>query len=175
MGLLDYNISNFKNWNDYLPILNAVIITDIIIILLMLFNIIKSETLRDWYKKLNLSAVICDVLIIFIVIVITRFLYSYVFDIFSLWKFILLSVIVQIIHDLSFYKLVISIPKGKSLIIDLFKNYGNENGFYAIFFDSLMMISSCLFATLFSSFGININLIILVLTVYIVPYLIYSL
>lgn len=174
MGWIDYNISNFKNWNDYLPILNAVIITDIIIILLMLFNIIKSETLRDWYKKLNLSAVICDVLIIFIGIVITRFLYSYIFDTFSLWKFISLAVIVQIIHDLSFYKLVISIPKGRSLIIDLFKNYGQENGFYAVFFDSLMMISACLLSSLFSSFGINMNLIILVLSVYIVPYLIYS-
>ena len=107
MSWTDYNISNFKNWNDYLPILNAVIITDIIIIVLALFNIIKSETLRDWYKKLNLSAVICDVLIIFIGIIIARFLYSYVFDIFSLWKFIFLAVIVQIIHDLSFYKLVI--------------------------------------------------------------------
>jgi len=175
MGLLDYNISNFKNYNDYLPILNAVIITDIIVIVLTLFNVFKSETLRDWYKKLNLSAVICDVLIIFIGIVITRFLYSYIFDIFSLWKFILLAVIVQIIHDLSFYKLVLVIPKGASLIIDLFKNYGKENGFYAIFFDSLMMISSCLLSTLFSSFGINMNLIILVLSVYIVPYLIYSL
>ena len=104
MGLLDYDISRFNNYNDYLPILNAVVITDIIIILLLLFDVMKSKTLRDWYKQLNLSAVICDVLIIFIGIIIARFLYSFIFDKFFLWKFIFLTIIIQVIHDLSFYK-----------------------------------------------------------------------
>lgn len=174
MGLLDYDISKFGNYKDYLPILNAVIITDIIVIVLMMTNVIKSKTLRDWYKKLNLSAVICDVLIIFIGIIIARFLYSYIFDTFALWKFILLSVVIQIIHDLSFYKFVISIPRGNSLIIDIFKNYGEENGFYAILADSLMMISSCLLSSAFSSLNTNMNLIILIANIYLVPYLIYS-
>ena len=174
MGLLDYDISRFNNYNDYLPILNAVVITDIIIIILMLLNVIKSKTLRDWYKQLNLSAVICDVLIIFIGIIITRFLYSFIFDKFFLWKFIILAIIVQVIHDFLFYKLVLSIPRGSSLIMDLFKNYGQENGFYAILFDSLMMISSCLFATFFASLNTNVNLIILIVSIYMVPYLIYS-
>ena len=69
---------------------------------------------------------------------------------FMLWKFMLLAVVVQIVHDLSFYKLVVSIPRGKSLIVDLFKDYGEENGFSAIISDSLMMISSCLLTSLFS-------------------------
>lgn len=175
MGLLDYDISRFEKYNDYLPLLNAVIITDMIVIILLLGGLIKSKTLRDWYKELNLSAVICDILIIFLGIVIARFLYYYLFEKFMLWKFILLAVVVQIVHDLSFYKLVVSIPRGKSLIIDLFKNYGEENGFSAIISDSLMIISSCLLTSLFSSFGINANLIILVLSIYLVPYLIYSL
>jgi len=174
MGLLDYDISRFDKYIDYLPLLNAVLITDIIVIILLLVGIIKSKTLRVWYKELNLSAVISDVLIIFIGIVITRFLYYYIFDKFHLLKFILLAVIVQIIHDLSFYKLIVSIPRGKSLIVDIFKNYGEENGFTAVIFDSLMMICSCLLAAWFSTFGMNMNLIILVFSVYLVPYLIYS-
>ena len=49
------NISNFNNVNDYLPILNAVLITDMVVILLLIFGFIKSKVLVEWYKKYNLS------------------------------------------------------------------------------------------------------------------------
>ena len=52
------NISDFNNVNDYLPILNAVLITDMVVILLLIFGFIKSKVLVEWYKKYNLSAVI---------------------------------------------------------------------------------------------------------------------
>ena len=174
MGNFDYDISRFENYSDYLPLFNAVLITDILVIILLLVGVINSKTLGAWYKELNLSAVICDVLVIFLVIVLTRFLYKYIFEKFVLWKFILLAVFLQIIHDLSFYKFILSVPRGKSLIVDLFKNYGGEGGFLALFADSLMMVSACLLLTLFSSFSTNLNLIILVISVYLVPYLIYS-
>ena len=112
---------------------NAVLITDIIVIILLLIGVINSKTLVAWYKELNLSAVICDVLVIFLVIVLTRFLYKYIFGKFVLWKFILLAVFLQIIHDLSFYKFILSVPRGKSLIVDLFKNYGGEGGFLTVY------------------------------------------
>lgn len=174
MGNFDYDISRFENYGDYLPLFNAVLITDILVIILLLVGVIHSKTLSAWYKELNLSAVICDVLVIFLVIVLTRFLYKYIFEKFVLWKFILLAIFLQIIHDLSFYKFILSVPRGKSLIVDLFKNYGGEGGFLALFADSLMMVSSCLLMTLLSSFSTNLNLIILVISVYLVPYLIYS-
>ena len=176
MGYFDYDISRFENYTDYLPLFNAVLITDIIVIILLLIGVINSKTLVAWYKELNLSAVICDILVIFLVIVLTRFLYKYIFEKFVLWKFILLAVFLQIVHDLSFYKFfILSVPRGKSLIVDLFKNYGREGGLLALFADSLMMVSSCLLLTLFSSLGTNLNLTILVFSVYLVPYLIYSL
>jgi hypothetical protein len=55
------NISDFNNVNDYLPILNAVLITDMVVILLLIFGFIKSKVLVEWYKKYNLSAVIADI------------------------------------------------------------------------------------------------------------------
>ena len=174
MGYFDYDISRFENYADYLPLFNAVLITDMIVIFLLLTGTINSKSLGAWYKELNLSAVICDILVIFLVIVLTRFLYNHIFDKFQLWKFILLAICLQIIHDLSFYKLIISIPRGKSVIVDLFKNYGEESGVKAIIADSLMMISSCLLLSLFSSLGVHVNLVILVFCVYLIPYLIYS-
>ena len=66
------NISNFNKTTDYLYILNAVLFTDICVILLLIFDFIKSATLKQWYSKYNLSAVIADVLIIVIGIILTR-------------------------------------------------------------------------------------------------------
>ena len=78
------DISNFNNVSDYLPILNSVIITDLFVIILLFIGFIKSKVLQHWYRKLTLSAVIADVLIIVIGIILTRFFYPYVFSKYSL-------------------------------------------------------------------------------------------
>ena len=57
---------------DYLPLLNAVLITDLFGILLSNMGIIKSDILKEWYSKYNLTAVIADVSIILIVLIIGR-------------------------------------------------------------------------------------------------------
>jgi len=172
--MLNTDISKFTKYGDYLSIFNAVLITDLIVILLLLTGIIKSSSLKIWYKELQLSAVISDVFIIFIVLIITRFMYSLFFNTFVLWKFILLAVGIQIMHDLLFYKLVLSIPRGRSKIIDIFKLYGTESGFGAVLADSLMMCSACLLSSLFLSLNINTNLIILIVSIYLIPYFIFS-
>ena len=105
------NIANFHNINDYLPLLNAVIITDLFVIFLLNVKIIKSNVLREWYYQYNLSAVIADVLIIMIGLIITRAIYYYIFKSFSIIKFIFLSVIVQIIHDILFYVFLVMYRK----------------------------------------------------------------
>jgi len=167
-------IANFKNTSDYLSILNAVIITDIIVILLLIFGIIKSKVLIQWYRELTLSAVIADVLIIVIGIILTRVIYPYIFSSYSLWKFIFLAVVIQCTHDILFYFFCTAVPRGKSRILDIFKNYGTEVGGGAIVGDSLMMISSILIATYLKNTTLNTNIITLIAAVYLVPYLIYT-
>ena len=61
------NISDFNNVNDYLPILNGCLNVDLMLIFLVYHNIIRSQTLSKWYKKYQLSAVIVDTFILFIV------------------------------------------------------------------------------------------------------------
>lgn len=166
-------VAKFTNTN-YLPILNAVLLTDILVIILLLTGFITSNVLKKWYRNYNLSAVIADVLIIVIGIIAARWVYSHFFTSFSLWKFVIVAVMIQIIHDLSFYWIVTHIPRGKSAIIDIFKNYGRESGFKSVLADSGMMIMSCLLAYYFSSLSLNTNIILLIIYVYLVPYLIYS-
>jgi hypothetical protein len=168
-------IHNFKNIYDYLPIFNGVLITDMLVIILTLFGFIKSNVLLKWYRTYNLSAVIADVFIIVIGIIIARYLYFYIFDEYSLVKFIFLVLCIQITHDILFYIFVSSVPRGMSKILDLFKDYGKENSYKAIIADSMMMITAVLLASWFNSLSFNSNIIILIVCVYLVPYLIYSL
>ena len=169
------SISNFNNVNDYLSILNGVLITDLCVIFLLIFGFIKSKVLIQWYKKYNLSAVIADVLIIVIGIIIARFVYPHVFgEKFCIIKFIGLAVCIQIVHDILFYYIFKMVPRGKNMMLDTFKDYANEVGFNAVLSDSLMMIMACLLSSYFVSLSLNTNIIILIISVYILPYAIYN-
>jgi hypothetical protein len=163
-----------NNIKDYLPLLNAVIITDLLFIVFLTFGLINSKVLKLWYDKYTILAVIADVLIIMIVILITNKVYYYIFKDFSLIKFIILAVILQIIHDILFYILITIIPRGKNKMIDTFKDYAKEVSFFAIIGDSLMIISACLIFYYLLNLDINTNIIILIVSLYIMPYLLYS-
>jgi len=168
------NIANFNNINDYLPLLNAVLITDLFVILLLNIRIIKSEVLRKWYSQYNLSAVIADVLIILIGLIITRAIYYYIFDTFSILKFIIIAVIVQITHDILFYIFFSNVPRGVNKMLDTFKDYARDVSYKAILADSGMMIMSCLIASYLVNKNTNTNIIVLISFLYLLPYLLYN-
>jgi hypothetical protein len=168
------NIADFNNINDYLPLFNAVLITDLFVIFLLNTGVIKSQVLRQWYSKYNLSAVIADVLIILIVLIITRAIYYYIFDSFSIVKFVILAVILQITHDILFYVFFRNIPRGINKMIDTFKDYANDVSYNAILADSGMMIMSSLIASYLVNKNINTNVIVLISFLYLLPYLLYN-
>ena len=172
--MLFANISNFSDTSDYLSILNGVLITDMIVIGLLIGGSIKSNVLKTWYKDLSLSAVIADVLIIFIGIILARFLYPYIFKQYSIVNFIGLAVGIQVVHDILFYQLCVSVPRGRSQILDIFKDYGRENGYKAVLSDSAMMVFAILIGSFLKGASLNTNIITMIVDFYIVPYLIYS-
>jgi len=168
------NIADFNNINDYLPLFNAVLITDLFVISLLNTNVFQSQVLRQWYSQYNLSAVIADILIILIVLIITRAIYYYIFDSFSIMNFIILAVILQITHDVLFYGFFSNIPRGVNKMIDTFKDYAKEISYKAILADSGMMIMSCLIASYLVNQNTNNNIIVLISFLYLLPYLLYN-
>jgi len=169
------NISNFFNTSDYLPILNGALLTDLLFIFFLLFGLLKSPVLKEWYRLFTLSAVIEDVLILVIGIIITRFFYKYIFgNTFSILYFTLLAILIQIIHDFLFYFFFSAIPKGKNKMMDTFKNYAKHANLSAIFGDSCMISLTAIIGSYLGSFSLNTNIIILILTIYIIPYTLYS-
>ena len=168
------DISHFNNIEDYLPILVAILIVEIIVIILSKSNIISSHYLRIWYKKYLLSALIADVLIILIGAIIARAIYYYIFDTFSIINFIIVMLIVQIIHDILFYIIFSLIPRGTNQMIDIFKDYANETSYYAIIGDSIMIIATGLIASYLANFSANTNIIILIIFIYLLQFILYT-
>lgn len=168
------NISNFNNIFDYLPLITSALIVDMFVISRMVFGYIKIKSLNEWYNKFGFLAVIADVLSIVIGIIIARLIYTIFFTNYSLILFILLTCFIQIIHDLSFAYFFNLVPRNKSYILDVFKDYGKEVGYTILLADSLMIIGTIILGSFLASFNINIQIIILIISLYILPYLLYS-
>lgn len=163
-----------NNIKDYLPLLNAIIITDLLFMIFLTLGIINSKVLKEWYSKYTIAAVIADVLVIMIVLLITNKIYNNIFKEFSIIKFILLALLIQIIHDILFYILISIIPRGKNKMIDTFKDYAKEISYFAIIGDSLMIISACLICYYLINMNMNTNIIILIVSLYLMPYILYN-
>jgi uncharacterized protein YacL len=161
--------------SDYLSILNAAIFTDLLFLFIVIYtNLIKSNSLKEWYHKYGLSAIIADVLIIVIGVIITKYIYPMFFKSFSIIRFTCLAVIVQLIHDICFYKLFTLIPRGTNKMLDHFKLYAKEMGASALLGDSLMIALTCFVSSFLTYQSLNTNILILIGLVYILPYLLYA-
>jgi hypothetical protein len=169
------NISVFTKTHDYLPIITSALIVDMAVLLLIIFGFINIKSLNKWYNEFGFMAVVADVFSIVIGIIISRFLYSFIFKEYSLIKFLALTCAVQVTHDLIFAKIFYSVPRNKSRILDVFKDYANEGGFQILFADASMMIATILLASFISTLDVNIQIIISIVAFYILPYLLYSL
>lgn len=170
-----YPIHNFNNIYDYLAILNGSLVADIIIIFMLYYTkLFNSKFLKNWYESYRLSAVLADVLILMIGIILARLVFKYFNWSWNIYKFIVIVLIIQIIHDILFYILFTSIPRGTNNMIDLFKDYSKEVGIGAIVGDSFMMLIATLLASYFNSLSLNSNIILLISSCYLLPYILYT-
>ena len=66
------------------------------------------------------------------------------------------------------------VPRGVNKMLDTFKEYAKEMSYKAIFADSGMMIMSSLLASYLANHTTNINAIVLISSMYLLPYLLYN-
>lgn len=169
------DISSFSKTQDYIAILNGSLVADIIVLLIVYYTpYFNSRYLMRWYEDYRLSAVIADVLILVIGMIIARYLFS-VFQVsWNIWKFLTAVLGIQIIHDVLFYVFFSSLPRGTNKMLDLFKDYAKEVKIGAILGDSFMIAIAVLLSSYFASLSTNTNIIILILSSYLVPYVLYT-
>jgi hypothetical protein len=100
-----------------------------------------TKALGTWYRDFGVVAVGSDILIIVLGIALAQLIVPGI----SGWNLVGLSVLIQVIHDILFYVLVIlGVPEGQNKIIDLFKKYAAEGSWKIILADAGMVTASVL-------------------------------
>ena len=169
-----YDLSNFNKVNDYLYILNGAYFSDLFIMFFLFYGKHKWgswNTLREWYKKYQLAAILADVTIVVLGFILTRFIILLLNIKSNIFIFFGIFLVVQIIHDILFYLFFSNLPKNTNAMLDFFKLYAKESGYKAIIGDSLMIFIAYVAALLFSKLSINLNIILLTLMLYISPFI----
>jgi ABC-type enterochelin transport system permease subunit len=91
------------------------------------------------------------------------------------WNLVLFAVIIQLIHDVLFYFFIVKpLPTGTNKMIDLFKEYGNENGWKILAYDSFMIGSTVLLADVLEEYGLQEQSFVGLLGVYALTYVLYT-
>jgi hypothetical protein len=140
------NVGNYKAQEDWWFFIPAIIFVDTFVIFLCRFYPQTfGKPINQWYDEFGLAAVLSDVTIIAIGIAITRYIYTVFFmeqEGWSIWYFIGLAILIQLVHDLAFaFGVVAKIPKGHNSMIDVFKAYV-EGGPIILLSDALMVAGS---------------------------------
>jgi hypothetical protein len=165
------DISNINNNIDLYYILTGTLLVDTIVILLARDTSFFGKTINKWYDDFGLMAVLVDVGVILVGFIITRYIFYVINLDFSPELFIIVLLAVQIVHDylLNVY-VIIPYPKGNNKIIDIYKDYVDENGYRIILADAGMMIGSAVFAMYLKDKEMHETTSLLIVLLYIIPY-----
>ena len=168
---------SLQTWFSFLTAL--FIVEAFLLTTFRLFPKFWGSLINVWYDKFGLVAIMLDMGIVLIGFWITQQLYSYLFGSsvkVSLWKFILLFLCIQIIHDILFYFLILKNSNGSNAIFDLINSYGSKHGLYTILGDSLMVLLAVCLAWIIINSDINLStyIIYILLSSYFIGYLLYT-
>ena len=166
--------SNFMNDSELLPIVTANLWVDLAIIFIAMSGLIYTgKTLKLWYKKYRLSAIIADMFSIILGMILLRYIVYKLNIKVNLFTFILLGIGLCIIHDILFYLLFKSIPRDSNHMLDFFKDYAKDLGSTAIIGDVILVINAIILSALLNTKSKKTNVITLFIGIYLIPYIIY--
>jgi uncharacterized protein YacL len=153
---------------------SALLVSAIIVEFLTICSVNLLQTgksIYEWYKKFGVVAVVSDTTSIMIGIMIANYFVPNA----SLLTLLIASIIVQVIHDVLFYVLVIRpIPQGTNSVIDIFKNYASENSYTILFADALIIGLTVLLYSVLKHESQNLLAFLGIVGVYATTYIMYT-
>ena len=96
------------------------------------------KTLPAWYGQFGLVAIGADILVIVLAIALAMFFAPGATGL----ALIGVALLVQIVHDLVFYGIILAVPSGQNRIMDLFKRYAAEGSWKILVADAIMVAGS---------------------------------
>lgn len=155
---------------DLLYISSAVVWIDFLVILFSKLYPLNNA-LDIWYKQFQAVAVLNDCLVIILGILLAQFINPRA-DVHGL---AITSIIIQLIHDTLFYiGVIVPLPKGHNVMMDLFKKYAATGGSAILVWDSAMIGGTVYLADYLQSLRKEHVIFIGLLGVYALTYIIYT-
>ena len=151
------HITNYANNTDYLYLFVGAVIIDVIVIFLTKYSgpapTFKVEALDNWYNRFGTTAAAADILSAMIGIAAARYIFTTSgFNPNNLAMFALIIVLFQLFHDALFYlAVIVPLPRGHNQMIDIFKDYADENGGRILVADALILLGTLFFAMVLKS------------------------
>ena len=168
------DISDYKDLTDLLPIVTAVIVVEWTFIFFCRW-FLKEKNINAWYTKFGMTAFLSDVTILIIGLLLARYFYKTFFTQWNITSYTLLSVGIQVIHDVIYYLgFILPTPLGQNAIMDTMKTYAADVGGMAILGDSYLISASALLASYLKSLPQHVIWFVLVVSAYMLPYAIYE-
>ena len=173
------NIFDYRKTGDYLYIITAAIVVDLIVIFLARYPrenpVFNVKSLNDWYEKFGFLAAAADILSLILGVTAARYIYSGLGLQNSLWFFVVVVVLFQLFHDIFFYLAVITqLPKGENKMIDVFSDYAKEAGGKILVADASMMIGTTLLASFLKGLPAHWTVSSLTLSLYALCFILYT-
>lgn len=166
------DITTIATISDYLPLLNGCLLVEVGMFILFYNKLLNQVHIKKWFQTFKLNALLLDVFILLIFIVKTIYLYKYFFNRFMIINFTALAIAFQILNEIFFHFLVLVIPYNYNILVNYFKEYATELGLLSHVGYSIMMVFVALLSSHLSLYSFNINLILFILSTYVLTFLI---
>lgn len=160
-----------------LPFAVGALGVDLLFLTLNYYRVVfVSRRLTEWYTGLGPSAVAMDTLVILLVtnlgVATSRWILGD--DVANLGHAALAVVVLQLLHDVCFASLFWIVPRGRSYLIDVFKDYALEVRFHALWSDTLMVLGTLAVAEAISTLSEYQQLMVFLATVYLGFFALYA-
>jgi hypothetical protein len=172
------DISNYYNISDYLPILNGCINSELTVMYVayctLYLTIGNVDALKLWHEKYTFTLSVWSIITMMLVLVVTRFFYTILFNEFTIYKFTVLSVIVQIVYNLLYYLLFYHRMSNVFKVFN-YLDVNSEDLTYRTLTESIsLIVLASILSSNFATYTLNSNLVLLIVSVYFIPFFIYN-
>lgn len=153
--------------------------------IIFLFKFTKSpfsgRSINNWYTNFGWSAVILDVLSLIIGFYLAKYAYMFLLKKnviskkYALLTFLIIMLLIQIVHDFTFYFTVIKPHKtGRNAIMDELQSYANKVSYGAVIGDSFMYLLATPLLYFLIQMETEENTFISLVSAYIIGYILYQ-
>ena len=168
---------------NFLHFLTATCLIEVFMLYLFRFTSspFSGKAINNWYTNLKWSAILLDILSVLIGFYLAKFLYEFLIKQniinkkYEIIKFLGIVLLIQIIHDFSFYFLTIkNSKKGMNKVIDEFTDYAKSVGVGAVIGDSFMYLLATPTLYFISQLSDDKNTFISICCLYLMGYFVYQ-